>query len=130
MGYACPVCDAVEADGEHLANHLAFTALLHGGEHEAWLDDHVPDWADRDPERLAPAVTEHAPEREVPDAGSATETGTDLEDAVARQSGRGRGAGDLDDETRAVLEEAAELTEAMLEGDGDGAETDSDGTKE
>ena len=41
MGYACPVCDHPQADARHLANHLAFTALARGGDHEAWLDDAV-----------------------------------------------------------------------------------------
>ncbi|PSP70281.1 hypothetical protein BRC79_02495 [Halobacteriales archaeon QH_8_67_27] len=53
MGYACPVCDDPQADAEHLANHLAFTAMLRGDGHEAWLDDHVDDWADLAPEELA-----------------------------------------------------------------------------
>ena len=30
MGYECPVCATEEADGEHLANHLALQALVHG----------------------------------------------------------------------------------------------------
>ncbi|MEZ3116439.1 DUF5810 domain-containing protein [Halobaculum sp. MBLA0147] len=60
MGYACPVCEAPQRDGEHLANHLAFTALLRGGDHEAWLDEHVPSWEDGDPDELAETVTDHA----------------------------------------------------------------------
>ncbi|WP_123620254.1 DUF5810 domain-containing protein [Halorubrum sp. CSM-61] len=60
MGYACPVCETPQRDGEHLAHHLAFTAMLHGGDHEAWLDDHVSDWSDREPAGLAAEVTPHA----------------------------------------------------------------------
>ncbi|MGQ3329101.1 DUF5810 domain-containing protein [Halorubrum sp. FL23] len=60
MGYACPVCETPQRDGEHLAHHLAFTAMLHGGDHEAWLDDHAPDWGDREPAGLAAEVTPHA----------------------------------------------------------------------
>jgi len=60
MGYACPVCETPQRDGEHLAHHLAFTAMLHGGDHEAWLDERVPDWSDREPAGLAAEVTPHA----------------------------------------------------------------------
>ncbi len=66
MGYSCPVCSDPQADAHHLANHLAFTALVRGGDHEAWLDEHVPDWESMDEESLAPAVTEHAEETEYP----------------------------------------------------------------
>ena len=62
MGYACPVCEAPQADGEHLAHHLALTAMLHGDDHEAWLADRLPDWAERDPSGLAAAVVEGATE--------------------------------------------------------------------
>ncbi|TKX75316.1 hypothetical protein EXE46_03960 [Halorubrum sp. GN11_10-6_MGM] len=64
MGYACPVCDTPQRDGEHLAHHLAFTAMLHGGDHEAWLDERVADWSDREPADLAAEVTPHADEAE------------------------------------------------------------------
>ncbi len=64
MGYACPVCATPQRDGEHLAHHLAFTAMLHGDDHEAWLDEHVSDWADRDPSGLAAEVTPHADDAE------------------------------------------------------------------
>ena len=66
MGYACPVCEDPQADGEHLANHLAFTAMLGDADHEDWLDEHAPDWADTDPAELADRVTDHAEEREFP----------------------------------------------------------------
>ncbi|WP_435062135.1 DUF5810 domain-containing protein [Halobaculum sp. EA56] len=64
MGYACPVCETPQRDGEHLANHLAFTAMLHGDDHEAWLDEHVDDWGARTPADLASAVVEFAEEDE------------------------------------------------------------------
>ncbi|MEZ3162523.1 DUF5810 domain-containing protein [Halorubrum sp. RMP-47] len=64
MGYACPVCDTPQRDGEHLAHHLAFTAMLHGGDHEAWLDDRVADWSEREPAGLAAEVTPHADDAE------------------------------------------------------------------
>jgi hypothetical protein len=88
MGYACPVCETPQRDGEHLAHHLAFTAMLHGDDHEAWLDDRVPDWSDRDPDGLAAAVTPHAEEAEYREV---------FEDTVER----GRPDVDLGDRDRA-----------------------------
>ena len=44
MSYLCPVCAAPFGDAEPLADHIAVTAILHGGDHEAWLDDTVDDW--------------------------------------------------------------------------------------
>ena len=105
MGYACPVCSALEADGEHLANHLAFTALLHGGDHEAWLDQHVPDWAARDPGGLAAVVVEHAEETE--EAAFDEDGGTSGGHARHSHHGTPR---ELDPETRRIVEEAIELT--------------------
>lgn len=64
MGYACPVCDDPQADGDHLANHLAFTAMLHGDEHADFLDAHVDDWEDRTPPELAAELIRHADETE------------------------------------------------------------------
>jgi len=75
MGYACPVCDTPQRDGEHLAHHLAFTAMLHGDDHEAWLDEHVSDWSDREPAGLAAEVTPHADDAEYNEV---------FEDTVAR----------------------------------------------
>ena len=75
MGYACPVCDTPQRDGEHLAHHLAFTAMLHGDGHEAWLDEHVGDWSERDPAGLAAEVTPHAADAEYNEV---------FEDTVAR----------------------------------------------
>ena len=64
MGYACPVCDTPQRDGEHLAHHLAFTAMLHGGDHADWLDERVADWSEREPAELAAEVTPHADDAE------------------------------------------------------------------
>jgi hypothetical protein len=117
MGYECPVCGAEEADGEHLANHLAFTALVRGGDHEAFLDEHVPDWESRDPESLASEVTPHAAET---DAEPVTES-HDHEMPAAERTGRA----DLSGEAAAILEDAQELTQEMegtsplAPGDGD-----------
>jgi len=125
MGYACPVCGAPQRDGEHLANHLAFTAVLRGGDHETWLDERIVDWGDRDPESLAADVTDYAAEEEFPQIFEDTTEGHDhdhgptFEDAVAEQSGYGRDGADLDPDTEAVLEEARDLTAQMLEEEGD-----------
>lgn len=111
MGYECPVCASEEADGEHLANHLAFTALVRGGDHEAWLDEHVPDWADRDPESLAPEVTPHAEETETePSSESHGHEPPNVEQPDQR---------DLSGEAAAILEEAQQLTAQMVEDEDD-----------
>lgn len=66
MAYACPICGHPQADGEHLAHHVALTASLHDGEHREWLDGAVPDWTDRTPESLAAALVEAAEETDFP----------------------------------------------------------------
>ena len=125
MGYACPVCDVPQRDAEHLANHLAFTAMLHGGDHEAWLDDHVPEWSARGPAELAESVCELADEAEYDEM---------FEHTVGRQAhggdspfddheqtrgppvaGSGFDTDAADPETREVLAEARELTRRMLD---------------
>lgn len=144
MGYACPVCGDPQADADHLANHLAFTALLGDADHESWLDEHVPDWADRDEAGLAAAVTDHAAETEFPQVFENTVDGersralfddeTDLAAAARRRATRDRDQDTaLDDEAADILSEAREMTEAMLEGgdededgDGDGDETEAE----
>jgi hypothetical protein len=124
MGYACPVCETPQADAEHLANHLAFTALLGDADHERWLDEQVPDWADRDPEGLGAAVSELAPETEDPrvfdDEGEAgTPAGGDHGyDRDRGPEGVGHAAvdPDLDAAAEEVIAEARELT-ARMRGD-------------
>ncbi|MFB6069327.1 MAG: DUF5810 domain-containing protein [Halobacterium sp.] len=120
MGYECPVCSSEEADGEHLANHVAFTALVRGGDHEDWLDEHVPDWEERDPASLAAEVTPHAAETETEPSSEPHGHETP---AVERT-----GKADLSGEAADILEEAREMTEQMRSGevDGDG-EADGDG---
>ncbi|MFT4880793.1 MAG: hypothetical protein ACI9CA_000357 [Natronomonas sp.] len=66
MGYACPVCEDPQSDATHLANHLAFTAMLRGGEHGEWLDDHVPGWGNLDETELGERVADHAETVEFP----------------------------------------------------------------
>lgn len=142
MGYACPVCDVPQQDGEHLANHLAFTAMTHGGDHESWLDEHVPEWSSSGPAELAPRVTERAEEAPyetvfedtVHDhAGGAHDRGSPFDEdptagrnRVDADDARQRGAGALDAEAQAVLDEAREMTREML-GDEGGEDGESDG---
>ncbi|USZ69557.1 DUF5810 domain-containing protein [Halorussus salilacus] len=143
MGYACPVCGTPQSDAEHLANHLAFTAMLGDDDHEEWLDDHAPGWSDEGEAELADRVADYADEEEFPqvfedttphDHGHGDEPrGGDLfEDELERANTRGRGsmaggaggsgggadAGALDPEARRILQEAREMTEEMLD-DGD-----------
>lgn len=143
MGYACPVCGDPQADAEHLANHLAFTAMLRDDDgHESWLDEHVPDWSDRDEAGLAAAVTDHAEETEFPqvfedttghdhdhdDQRSGALFDDDPDFAAARE--RATRAPDLDDEAADIVAEAREMTEAMLGADdeaGDDGESGADG---
>jgi hypothetical protein len=132
MPYACPVCGAVEADAEHLANHLAVTASLHGGDHEAWLEDHAPDWGGRSPPELGAIAAEHARERA--GKGDADDPDRRRDPPSTASGGRGRppgidpGAPDRrevarDPETERILREARELTrraESDREDDPDG----------
>ncbi|ELY65060.1 DUF5810 domain-containing protein [Natronococcus jeotgali] len=119
MGYRCPVCDAEEADAEHLANHLAITASLGRPEHEAWLEDHAPEWADCSPKELGAIVSEYAETVETPDfddhdhADHGRPGG--LEDGLAHQS-RQPGRGSMTAEAEQVLREARKLTEQMADG--------------
>jgi len=149
-GYACPVCDTPQRDAEHLANHVAFTAMLRAEEHETWLDEHVPGWSNAGPDELADRVVEYADEAEyrevfedtvargaTNDRGDHGDTGHDHDDpgrpsidaadtaGHGYDGGAGRPAGDgASDETAAVLEEARELTRRMHEADESGAEGD------
>jgi len=111
MGYACPVCGADQPDGEHLANHVAFTAMLHSDDHEDWLDDHVEGWADMNPDTLAPELVPHAPET---DTELTTDEGAHphgVEGELSQHGGYGRDS--LSGDQQAVLEEAQELTKQM-----------------
>jgi hypothetical protein len=133
MGYACPVCATPQRDGEHLAHHLAFTAMLHDDDHRAWLDEHAPAWETADPAGLAEAVVEHAPPAEYDEVfEDTTDRGRPAVDpAIGGHEHRhgtgvdgGTGAGgsadpltpdDADPETAAALREARELTRQMYE---------------
>jgi hypothetical protein len=148
MGYACPVCETPQRDAEHLANHLAFTAMLHGDAHESWLDDHAPGWNEEGVDELAPVVAEYATEADydevfeesVPE-GAARDREDHAHDHQRPSTGAAFDAGGVntDADTQRALAEAREMTRAMLEGEGeddgegDGADADdanaSDDTK-
>ena len=144
MGYACPVCADPQSDAAHLANHLAFTTMLRGGEHGEWLDEHVPRWEELDEKALGERVVEHAEETEFPqvfedttDGGSGShdhDEGSHHHGAEGQGPADGRaghvgpsGPGDLpagadafaggglDDEAREVIAEARELTRKRRE---------------
>lgn len=133
MGYVCPVCEDPQADGEHLANHLAFTAVLGDDAHEAWLDEHAPDWGDRDPAALAERVVDHADETDYPQVFEDTTDGHD-HDPHGRHDhrhggrdhgddghdhGRAPGASALDD---AAPGGVADVDERLADGDVDPAD--------
>ncbi|MFA1609402.1 DUF5810 domain-containing protein [Halobellus rubicundus] len=132
MGYACPVCETPQQDARHLANHLAFTAMVHGDEHEAWLDEHVPDWSELGEADLGPEVAELAPEADYDQVfedtahahGHEHDHGHDhRHGGVDPASAAAAGQGSLDEETQRILAEARELTAEMLDDEDDGADT-------
>jgi hypothetical protein len=149
MGHACPVCETPHPDAEHLANHLAFTAMLGDDDHEAWLDDHAPGWQEEGEDELAERVAEYAKEVGFPQVFDDTSPdhrhddeprGGDLfEDELERANARGRGsmaggagphgtgagaggAGALDGDAQRILQEAQEMTEQMLGDEGEDGE--------
>ncbi|WP_254537075.1 DUF5810 domain-containing protein [Halomarina litorea] len=144
MGYACPVCGTPQADATHLANHLAFTALIRNDDHEAWLDDHVPGWGERGEAELAEAVVEYAEEEEFPQVFEDTVNEAGEHQHDDERSGRlfedaghahdhspthGHGTptpppAPMDEETEAIVEEARELTERMLADEEEGEESE------
>ena len=136
MGYACPVCGDPQSDDVHLANHLAFTALARGGDHEDWLDETVPEWESLTEATLAAEVTDHADETEYPQVFEDTTGQHDHRDhATDRQAGGHTATSEipdamlaeaeqrLDDEelpdTEDVLAEARRLTEQRHADDAD-----------
>jgi len=135
MGYACPVCGTPQRDGEHLAHHLAFTAMIHGDDHEAWLDEHASEWGGMDPAGLAEVVVPHAEETEYHEVFEDTaergrpdvDVGGHARHGSSHGSDRSRGEGvdvsELDPEAAAVVREARELTREM-HGDETGPEVD------
>ena len=122
MGYACPVCEDPQADAEHLANHLAFTAMLGDADHEDWLETHAPDWDEESPADLAEIVAAEAEEREFPQVFEDTTDGHDHDhgDAVDHQHARQQAPNpELDAQARQTLEDARRMTEQMRAADED-----------
>ncbi|MGB9930980.1 DUF5810 domain-containing protein [Haloarcula amylolytica] len=124
MGYACPVCDDPQADDVHLANHLAFTAMTGGDDHEAWLDERVPDWGQLGEDELSTEVVEYADETEFPQVFEDTVDRSGDGHSHDHEHGHGhdlpqgadrhRGSNALSDHDSEVLAEARDLTREML----------------
>lgn len=112
MGYACPVCETPQQDAEHLANHLAFSAMLGHADHEEWLDDRVPEWGELDPETLGDRVADDAPDAEFPQAFEDTtdDRAPREEESISRRRGRGAMGG----ETAEILARAEAMTREMV----------------
>lgn len=134
MGYSCPVCATPQHDSEHLANHLAMTAMLHEDDHEAWLDEHIDGWGDLTPPELGKRVVDDLEEIDHDEAAAEQadipeefrdesdqqhdQGNPDIPEPPAAERGppaRGVGGDSLDEETEEVLAEARELTEKRRE---------------
>ena len=134
MGFSCPVCDDPQADGVHLANHLAITALTRGGDHEAWLDDHVPEWETLSEDELADQVREMAEDADYPRVFEDTTTEHEHADGHSHGEMTGQETADLPpgadmvaespgEDTDDIIREAMELTRQRAT-DGDSADSD------
>jgi hypothetical protein len=116
--------------------------MTHGDDHEAWLDDHIPAWAESGEADLAAEVADLAPEVAYDQvfedtvhahggAGAHEHGDGSHTDHPSRQRPSGvdpeaaaMGGETLDEEAQAILDEARGLTAAMLDED-DGDEDDS-----
>ena len=127
MGYACPVCETPQRDAEHLANHLAFTAMLHGDAHEAWLDEYAPGGSEEGAAELAPIVVENAEETDYDEVFEerVPEGGGHDHSHQHPPTGAAIDAGSADADTQRVLAAAREMTRAMLD-DADADDSDAD----
>jgi hypothetical protein len=135
MGYLCPVCGEPFGGAASLTDHLAVSAILHGGDHERWLADAVDDWTSVPRAELADTLADRAAEtdddHEHPGEGHA---GHDHRTGHAKRPSPERpGAGDdllgpeadrLDADATAILREAQALTQAMQAGTGAGETAD------
>ena len=127
MSYLCPVCAAPFGGGKPLADHLAVTAILHGGDHETWLNDTVADWASLSRADLGERVVDHAETADDhehigehshsdhehshsdPEPASGLPNGIDA--AGSRREAGGNTAVDAD--AQAIIDEARALPRAM-----------------
>lgn len=119
MGYRCPVCADPQPDGEHLANHLAFTAMLGDVDHEDWLDEQAPGWGEEDPESLGAILAERVETVDLEGVGGGSD-GQGGRPDVDLGSQQGPSAASHDAETRAIIEEAQEMTRKMYDDAEDG----------
>jgi hypothetical protein len=120
MGFSCPVCEDPQADGVHLANHLAITAMARGGDHEEFLDEHVPNWQELGETALAEQLRSTAEEMEYPQvfedttgdshnhSGEASTQHRSTADSVPFEAEMPDDPGD--GETEEIMQEAMELT--------------------
>ncbi|ELZ89189.1 DUF5810 domain-containing protein [Haloferax sulfurifontis] len=142
MGYACPVCDAPQRDETHLANHLALQAIVHGDDHETWLDEHAPEWADLNADSLGPLVSDLAEEREFDEVFEDTVDRTgghshghahgqehdhDIPDREPQPFGGAGGSQSLSGDAAQIFEEARSLTREMVADDGGDGDDDPEG---
>jgi hypothetical protein len=153
MGFACPVCEVPQQDATHLANHLAFTAMVNNDDHETWLDEHVPEWSEHGEAELAPKVAELASEADYEQVFEDTahahghdhahqhdqqhghQHGQSGPGAVDPEAAAAAGQGSLDEEARSILAEAREMTAEMIDSDAEaeakgGAEADEESEPE
>ena len=123
MSYLCPVCAAPFGGGEPLADHLAVSAILHGDDHEVWLDETVDDWDALPRAELGERVVDHAETTDDhehvgdhshhdPEPASGLPNGIDSE-----ASAHNAADSTLDADAQAIIEEARELTREMQGGD-------------
>ena len=123
MSYLCPVCESPFGGSEPLADHLAVSAILHGGDHEAWLDETVADWDALSRGELGERVVDHADATDdhehigehshpEPEPASGLPNGIDSE-----ASGHNAADTTLDADAQAIIEEARELTREMQRDD-------------
>lgn len=127
MGYLCPVCETPFGDDQSLADHLAVTAILHGGDHERWLTETIDGWKDVDRATVADRVVDHA-EAVAADHPSDSEHASgssplaDSPRAVGQQSpeaeipdaaGMRADGNSLDAEAQSILQQAHAFTQAM-----------------
>lgn len=127
MGYECPVCSDPQADARHLANHMAFTALLGDETHEQWLDDTAPGWETDGDTELAERLRDKAPEVEYPQVFEDTSGEMPPTDSTGESNGLSdrtvaeipkpvspRETAEADtDEVGRIVAEARELTQRM-----------------
>ncbi|WP_256545888.1 DUF5810 domain-containing protein [Halobellus inordinatus] len=152
MGFSCPVCEVPQQDATHLANHLAFTAMVNNDDHETWLDEHVPEWSEHGEAELAPKVAELASEADYEQVFEDTAHANGHDGythqhghqhghqhdqsgpgAVDPEAAAAAGQGSLDEEARSILAEAREMTAEMIDSDAEAeadAETDGEADEE